>query len=383
LTPDAGSEEKNPAWANDPQFYAHNAVSLMAFQKIESVYKHMGDVGLALFINAHVMFIKTLSPRVGNVMLVMKRGCAKTSMLNAFLRHKDMPFKQMNPKSHEYTLIQKGKAFFNNNIIINTDYTTTVEGVNKQQYERMNNFIMQLSSDGYYMRDGLPNQSQKPMKLLACRTGFFLAIAEKPFKKHWAEFYASTVMDRFLVIGKGHSDAELMEILDVMHEKYAGRNNSLLEELPFKVPKFKGKERGWLKRIGYDDRSLKERLNLFVIDLAQRNGGSRQRTLEALMNFLMANAYLNGRDMVTNYDLDLMESLWHVFTYHFDENDEMRILFSLRNYPDMDEQSRLNDLGMSRASYYRKKASLQKKGLLDALKNFEESNGLPDPDASE
>jgi hypothetical protein len=112
-------------------------------------------------------------------------------------------------------------------------------------------------------------------------------------------------------------------------------------------------------------KEIEDRIVEYAMELDSYGVQSSVRVQDYTKTFMRANALLNGRNKVTKSDLFLYDLIHPLFLNSMsDMGMEDRVLALIRNNPDASDMELLEKSGLSRATFYKYKGILQRRGLI-------------------
>lgn len=331
----------------DNSYKEDNKESLEFIKKIDSYIIGMGKYFVVPFINMHTMFIKCVKGRPNNVLLVAPRGSGKSTFFDVLVNSNPKLFRRLPKKMFESELVQKGREYFNDKILIHDDLITAFGGLTTKQRQQLASFWTQLLSEGEYTRE-----RHGVTKVRCC---CLFGIASDIMPKYRENLLEETFLDRFAQTTIKISDEKKAKIMRFLDEKEQ------------KMPKICIKSAKKRKKIGVFSAKINpkilEKRRKLALDLDICNIISFERARQYIDNFMMANAYYNGRDKVTENDFKFYKEtahVAHILTAYSVTSNEKKVKVSLTDNPDLSPKERAKNLEIPVRTMYRILRKLRK-----------------------
>lgn len=294
----------------------------------------LGEYFIIPYINCHTISIQTSGTQLNSNLLLLPKGCGKTTFLKALVRGNKKITNLLPEKMFESELIQKSKESYNYKICIHYDLIFGMFGLNTKQRQQVLSFWTGLLSDGRYCRD-------KSQHLNEIKTLGVFGMAKDSFMKHKEDLFEQTFLDRMVMINRDITKQEKKKILN-----FRRTNNDTTK---FKLP---------IKRVKPINISLNmnkfgDSIDEMALELDDYNIISFNRAQDYISLFLKANCFINGRKSVNENDLELYKKIHH---YHFEKTDLSKISYlikMIKDNPNLNHTQLIERLGWSKKTFYK------------------------------
>jgi len=260
-------------------------------------------------VNMHTIFLKLPKGTYPNSnLLVAGAGHGKGALMTGILwpSNPDILIK-LGDKSFESKLVKRPSPDFKDKVWVGEDLIVILEGMSQKQRAQWSGFFVQLLATGQYDRDDDTHTAPITDAFMSCMFG----IASERWKDFKGPFLGMTLLERIIPIYLAPDpqvDIDMMcATIDRRHGGEFARPPRLALRRPLNNEKIKI--------------AVPESVHYEIVDIAGRllkyTGLSAARATNYVLNFLSANAYLNGRTEITVADLYLWQ---HVEDLHYPEN---------------------------------------------------------------
>ena len=229
-----------------------------------------------------------------SVLLVLPSGAGKTTLLCRILQRSNPKFFPVLPeKIFESEILKMPNQAFDNKVFVEDDLITTFRGTSSKQRDQLMGFFNTFLTKGEYGRAG----SRKKGRIVC-----IFGIAEEHYSRNKKRMLQSTFSDRFIIVRLSLDDQDKKRILN------SRLDNSTKRKLPkVKLP---------LKRTPTDVKvssCFSGEINELAMMMDKRGVMTYARAQTHVLNFIKANALLNGRDTVVEDDLRVLKTVFPLY----------------------------------------------------------------------
>jgi hypothetical protein len=222
-----------------------------------------------------------------NVLLVTPSGTGKTTLLYHILQKSNPKwFPELPDKFFESQILLEPDEKFNRKVWVFDDLITVFRGTSTKQREQLMGFFNSFLTKGEYSRKGLKKSGR-----IVCIFG----LAKEHYKEYGKHMFLQTFTDRFMPVKFSFSERDKKAILELR----SGRGSV---DLPRVVLPFRDEP----VNISVP-REFCPEVNKLALLLDARGVMSFVRAQTHIINFLKANADLNGRGEVCEADVKLFK----------------------------------------------------------------------------
>ena len=289
--------------------------------------------------------------KLNSCLIVAPRGSGKTELLERMLAASNPEhFVVLAPKIFESQLVQKSREYFHNKIIVLDDLIVSFEGMDLKQRQQLQNFWTKLL-EGSYARDA--------SSLTNVSTLVLFGLASEQLGRFRRELFYSTFLDRVPTFLHNVTSKMKEQILRLRAQR--SRQKPVIKlPLPDKIEDSRKVDVAFLRSKWIEDRIVD-----YAMELDSYGVQSSARAQDYVKTFMQANALLNSRNKVTKSDLLLYDLIHPMFLNSTGEiGTENRILTLIKNNPGASDIELLEKSGLSRATFYKYKRILQRKGAI-------------------
>lgn len=267
--------------------------------KHRSTWKIVGQIrdylyGFSLIAIPVIVNILTLNVKMSadestnSVLLILPKGCAKTTLLHGILqRSNPEQFPQLPEKLFESEILKEPDKIFQNKVWVEDDLITTFRGTSTKQRDQLMGFFSTLLTKGEYGRRHVRKKGR-----ILCVFG----LAKERWKNYKKGMFEATFSDRFAPIILDFDNSDKLRILE-----HRSKTNPARELPTVKLP---------LKKKPVEVKlpaKLNREIHMLAMFLDSKGVMSFARAQTFIINFLKANADLNGRKKVEADDLMLFK----------------------------------------------------------------------------
>jgi len=280
------------------EFNKKNKVTLNLSKKIGSYLKTWELPSIPIIVNCLTPFIKKTQQFQNNSNFIIDNmGMGKTTILDILQKSNPKHLKILPKKMYAMDLADLGDDYYKNCILVHQDMVGAFGGLKPKTLEQLSGFWTSLLSEHHYEQLG------KKIKNANCCVMF--PITKYGWYKNKHTFIDETFTDRVTqLIVEARTEEEIKEIADfklnreeLIYQKYPKI------KLPFPARQHKIE---WSKQ--FHENFRKEIINL-AFELEEFRVCSITRGTNYIRNFLKANALINNRKEVNEYDLELYKSI--------------------------------------------------------------------------
>jgi hypothetical protein len=338
------------------QFESETAVTWDLAKKLDDYLLGWFQFSIPIFVNSMAINLKlpVSIRKLNSCLIVLPRGSGKNAIFDCFQLGNPQIYVRLDEKVFESELAEKGREYFHNKILVQPDALSMFKGLNKKQLQQLLNFWVQLLDSGNYSRT---RHGVKGVKTLV-----FFGIAAESIAEFKKEFFDTTFLDRVTPYSRWISDEEKERILEFRSRKYFENLPPPKIKLPLpSVIEDKKKKEIKFPRLPELEAAIQQRameLDLYGIQ-------SSNRSQDFIRVFMMSNALLNGRKLVTVGDFLVYEFVHELFiNAGRNLNQEFFIQSLFRSNPGKTDQE-LIDLGqVKKTTFYKYKRILKRKKLI-------------------
>lgn len=263
------------------------------WQLIKPISEHLygyGLISIAVIVNILTLNIKISSDESTNsVLLVVPSGSGKTTLLYHILQKSNpQRFPLLPEKFFESEILKEPDSKFKRKVWVQDDLITTFRGTSTKQREQLMGFFNTFLTKGEYGRKGFRKKGR-----IVCVFG----IAKEHYKRYGKDMFQATFTDRFARLTFDFDSKDKLRILQHRSRRMSSKHKLPKVELPLKdacvyvkVPS-----------------SLYAEVNGLAMLLDSKRVMSFARAQTHIVNFVKANADLNGRRKVVEDDLKLFK----------------------------------------------------------------------------
>jgi hypothetical protein len=257
-------------------------------------------LSIAAAINMLTLSIKTPEnvPPNSNLLVVPKGG-GKNTFLNAIMQCSNPEFIIKTAERQFEYFISEEADIFDNKVWTIEDLIISFKGLTTKQREQLISFYTSMLSNMSFERMDIRGYKRLIKGRIVCMFGF----AAEDFHYERESLWTSTFLERAVPL-YAHWDADT---INRIRERTIGRHYRNTDPLPEVRLPFR-KE---LIDIRMSE-DIKQELQVLVNRLAKKTNMSYSRATNYICNFLKANAYLNGREVVSMNDIELYKYIEEV-----------------------------------------------------------------------
>ena len=289
--------------------------------------------------------------KLNSCLIVAPRGSGKSELLERMLAASNPEhFVVLPPKIFESQLVQKPREYFHNKILVLDDLIVSFEGMDLKQRQQLQNFWTKLL-EGSYARDA--------SSLTNVSTLVIFGLASEQLGRFRRELFYSTFLDRVPTFMHNVTSKMKRQILKLRAQR--SRKKPVIKlPLPDKIEDSRKVDVTFPR-----SKKIEDRIVEYAMELDNYGVQSSVRAQDYVKTFMRANALLNGRSKVTKSDLFLYDLIHPLFLNSMGEiGMEDRVLALIRNNPGASDMELMEKSGLSRATFYKYKGILQRKGAI-------------------
>jgi len=224
-----------------------------------------------------------------SVLLILPSGAGKTTLLHHILQKSNPEWFPMLPeKFFESEILKEPDDKFQRKVWVQDDLITTFRGTSTKQREQLMGFFNTFLTKGEYGRKRARKKGQ-----IVCVFG----LAKEHYKRYGKDMFMATFTDRFARLAFDFNEKDKWRIL----ERRSGRMDP-----KHKLPKVKLPLKDTCVDVEVSS-SLFPEVNRLAILLDSEKVMSFVRAQTHIVNFVKANAILNGKRKVVEDDLKLFK----------------------------------------------------------------------------
>jgi hypothetical protein len=289
--------------------------------------------------------------KLNSCLIVAPRGSGKSELLERMLAASNPEhFVVLPPKIFESQLVQKPREYFHNKILVLDDLIVSFEGMDLKQRQQLQNFWTKLL-EGSYARDA--------NSLTNVSTLVLFGLASEQLDRFRRELFYSTFLDR--VPPFKHNVTSKMKIQILRLRAQRSRKKPVIKlPLPDKIEDSRKVDVTFPR-----SKEIEDKIVEYAMELDSYGVQSSARAQDYIKTFMRGNALLNGRSKVTKSDLFLYDLIHPLFLNSMGEiGMEDRVLALIKNNPGASDMELMEKSGLSRATFYKYKGILQRKGAI-------------------
>jgi hypothetical protein len=273
-----------------------------------------------LYVTMHTIFLDLPKGVLPNSnLIVVGKGHGKGAFLEGIVRPSNPNHTIMvGDKSYESKLVRRPSSDFKDKLWLAEDLIVILEGMNRKQRAQWQGFFIKLLSTGTYDRDDEKHTAPIVGAWMSCIFG----IAKERWYDFKGEFLGTTFLERLIPV-YGHKDESVDA--SIRRATLSRREGQVSVPLPTVslIPPSSGKVHVNVPK------NISEKVYDISRRFEHRTGLSPARATNYILNFVQANAYINGRTEVTEDDIQLWE---YVEDIHYPDAGSGKPLMIIRNH---------------------------------------------------
>ena len=340
------------------QFLTDCKTTLELARKVESWLRGWLLPSIIAIVNSMSINLKMPegTRKLNSCLIVAPRGSGKSELLERMLAASNPEhFVVLAPKIFESQLVQKPREYFHNKIMIFDDLIVSFEGMDPKQRQQLENFWTKLL-EGNYARDA--------SSIINVSMLVLFGLASEQLGRFRRELFYSTFLDR--VPPFKHNVTLKMKRQILQFRAQRSRQKTALIKPVIKLPLPDKIEDSRKVDVTFPrSKEIEDRIVEYAMELDSYGVQSSARAQDYVKTFMRANALLNGRNKVTKSDLFLYDLIHPLFLNSTGEiGTENRVLTLIKNNPSAPDTELMEKSDLSRATFYKYKKILQRRGLI-------------------